>query len=77
MKRACSYIDCGSRRRHHEDQDTPRGTQTVEVPDDYPADRQVWCSLTCAAMGGSIQLNEPQELDPEVLARAKARGWIE
>jgi hypothetical protein len=49
--RPCDNASCGGRRRHHED-DTPRGRQTVEVPDDYPNEKPVFCSLTCAAQAG-------------------------
>lgn len=57
MKRECKAPDCAERRIHHERPDVPRGPQYVEVPDDYPAHRPVFCSMTCAIMGGYMTLN--------------------
>lgn len=56
MKRNCSYKHCGKRRIHHERQDEERGTQQVDVPDDYPIDKPVYCSMTCSIMDGAMSL---------------------
>lgn len=61
MKRPCSYNECSSRRVHHERQDTPRGTQYIEVPDNIPQDKKAYCSFTCAIMDGSMTLNVKKE----------------
>lgn len=57
MKRPCSYKECSFRRAHYERQDTARGIQYVEVPDDYPFEKKQYCSFTCAIMDGSMKLN--------------------
>ncbi len=56
VKRPCDYIDCGDRRAHHEMPDTTRGTRLVDVPDDYPAEKRVYCSITCACMAGAYNV---------------------
>jgi len=56
MKRPCCFERCGERRIHHERPHEPRGTQYFEVPDDYPIDKPVYCSLTCAISAGAISL---------------------
>lgn len=61
MKRPCSYALCGDRRIHWETPDEPRGTQYVEVPDDYPVDRPVYCSITCSVMDGAMTLTVPKD----------------
>ena len=53
-KLPCSYKNCGDRRRHWCDPDTPRGQQMVSVEDDYTG--PVYCSITCAVMAGAITL---------------------
>ena len=55
-KLACGYKDCGNRRVHHERQDTPRGTQYIDVPDDFKGD-VAYCSITCACMAGAYNVN--------------------
>src|SRR5574337_24284 len=56
-KLPCKAYGCAERRRHWCDPDTPRGPQYVEVPDDWPDDRPVFCSLTCAILGGYMKLS--------------------
>lgn len=53
----CGYTECGSRRAHWQNQDTHRGVQLIEVPDDYPEDKKAYCSITCAVMSGSACLH--------------------
>lgn len=60
--RLCSYEKCGERRVHWEQPETPRGQQKIEVPDDFPEDRKVFCSITCACMSGHYSIKT---------------GWIE
>ena len=55
-KIACSGPGCSSRRVHHEYQDTPRGTQYIDVEDTFPKGKKAYCSLTCAAMDGALVL---------------------
>jgi hypothetical protein len=55
MKLPCTYVDCGMRRRHFEDPFTLRGTQNVEVPDDWSG--PVYCSIECAVMDGAMSVN--------------------
>jgi hypothetical protein len=55
IKRLCVAYGCQQQRRHHEDPETERGPQFVEVPDDYPADRPVYCSMTCAMLSGAFK----------------------
>lgn len=55
----CAGVGCAERRRHHEDPDTPRGPQYVDVPDDFEGER-AFCSLTCAATAGAIRLFNPK-----------------
>ena len=54
--RDCCYEKCGERRVHHERQDEPRGTMQIEVEDDYPDDKPVFCSYTCGLMAGAFSL---------------------
>lgn len=54
----CSYVDCGERRIHHEEPDTKRGTQFIEVSDDFNETRKAFCSLTCAIMAGEFSLKD-------------------
>lgn len=51
-KRLCDYKDCGSRRVHYERPDIQRGTQTIEVPDDFPDEKKAFCSIECACYAG-------------------------
>lgn len=51
MKVPCSNPTCGTRRRHHEDPYTERGTVMMELPDDWKG-KYAYCSLTCAAEAG-------------------------
>lgn len=46
--------ECPQRRIHFEEPDTPRGTQYIEVPDDYKG--PAYCSITCAVLAGAIKL---------------------
>jgi hypothetical protein len=55
-KRACSYLECGKRRKHHENQDEERGTRMVEVLNSVPEDAPCYCSYTCALMDGGMDL---------------------
>ena len=50
----CFYYDCGSRRVHWCDPYTERGTQYVEVPDDYEG--PAFCSFECAILAGRLKL---------------------
>ena len=61
MKLPCSYSLCHTRRPHHERPDEERGTQWVEVPDDHPPEKPVYCSMTCAIMDGAMTLRPKQE----------------
>lgn len=55
----CSYVDCGERRIHHEEPDTKRGTQFIEVPDTFDeALNKAFCSITCAVMAGEYSLKD-------------------
>lgn len=48
----CNYEHCGRRRRHHDDPYTERGTQMIQVPDDFVGD-VAYCSIECAAYAGT------------------------
>jgi hypothetical protein len=48
----CGNPDCGSRRIHWEDQDTPRGQQMIEVKDDFNEKAKAFCSFTCLFESG-------------------------
>jgi hypothetical protein len=52
MRRPCSYSECKDHRVHWARQDEPRGEQMVEVPENYPQEDPVHCSMTCALMDG-------------------------
>jgi hypothetical protein len=66
MKAQCRYTQCVDRRRHHEDQDTPRGPQLIEVPDGTPDTAPVFCSFGCAiADGWMIVKYETREQEEE------------
>lgn len=43
-KLKCSGLGCETKRAHHEEPDTPRGPQYIDVPD--PVTR-AFCSLEC------------------------------
>jgi hypothetical protein len=58
---ACPAPGCAEYRRHHEDPDTPRGPQMVEMPDDLS--HPVFCSLTCAAYAGYYNIRENKICD--------------
>ncbi len=53
VKVPCSGPNCGERRVHHEQPDTPRGTQMVEVPTTYHG--PVFCSMECKAYYDGVQ----------------------
>lgn len=65
MKRPCSYSACGFRRMHHEMHETPRGTQMVEVPDDFPQNKNVFCSFSCAMLAGEYDIRTGWKQSPE------------
>ena len=56
-----THIGCAARRRHFEDQDTPRGIQYVSVPDDKEELDPVFCSITCACLAGwmTMRMDRP------------------
>jgi hypothetical protein len=47
----CSGPGCQGRRVHYEQQDTPRGPQYVEMPEDK---KRGFCSLECATYAGAL-----------------------
>lgn len=49
---ACLAYGCAERRVHWARPDVPRGTQYVEVPDEYEG--PAYCSLTCAILSGAL-----------------------
>lgn len=55
-KRACSYEDCKHRRVNWSNPDVERGIVWVEVPDDYPENKEVYCSYSCAALDGKFNV---------------------
>jgi len=59
-KRLCSYKNCGSLHRHHEwTDDTPDPpTATCEVQEDYPDDKPIYCSITCACYDGAYSVTK-------------------
>lgn len=59
----CTYKDCGLRRMHYETEQL-RGTQLVDVPDDFVGVR--YCSIECAVYdgyfsGGGLRLHKETE----------------
>ena len=56
MLKPCAYEHCGKRRRHWEDPNTERGTQTFEVPDEHPG--PAYCSIECAIYAGAISVSK-------------------
>lgn len=54
----CSYEFCGSRRPHWMRPDDERGSQNVDVPDDY--EDKAFCSLTCAMLAGEMTARSQQ-----------------
>jgi hypothetical protein len=61
-KLPCKAYGCAERRIHWTQPYEERGTQYVEVPDDYPDERPVFCSLTCAILGGYMTAHAPVEI---------------
>lgn len=61
MKRPCNGPGCDKYRIHHERPDEPRGVKYVDAPDDYPLDKPVYCSITCALMGGAISMKRNKD----------------
>jgi hypothetical protein len=60
-KVVCPAPGCQEYRRHHEDQDTPRGPQHISVPEDWTPDKGLaWCSMTCAMYAGAMSASNPQ-----------------
>lgn len=55
-KIVCPGYGCASRRVHFERPDEERGPQIIEVRDDWPENRPVYCSDTCALLAGYITL---------------------
>lgn len=54
----CPAPGCWERRIHHERQDTPRGPQYIDVPEDWTPDKGIaFCSLSCAAYAGLRPIN--------------------
>jgi hypothetical protein len=51
----CAGPGCANYRKHWECPDEPRGTQYVEVDEDYEG--LAFCSLTCALLAGAIKLH--------------------
>jgi len=52
IKVPCSYSECGKRRKHFTDQDSERGPQMVDVPENNQGEQ--FCSITCAIMAGKM-----------------------
>ena len=59
MKKPCAYTQCGKYRSHWERPDEERGTQYIEVPDDYEG--LVYCSITCAVLAGVLKLKQDEK----------------
>ena len=56
--RICSHLQCGDRRVHWANQDTPRGPQKVDVKDDYPDTAPIYCSFSCAMSDGAFDVKK-------------------
>lgn len=52
----CAYKDCGERRAHWQTPDIKRGTVMIEVADDRPDDKPMYCSITCACLSGAMSI---------------------
>ena len=50
----CNYKNCSSIRIHFTLPDVERGTQLVEVEDDYEG--PAYCSFTCAILDGKLSV---------------------
>lgn len=55
-KRPCAEPSCVNKINWTTDQ--PRGVVFVEVADDYPDDKPVFCSFECAAYAGYFDLRK-------------------
>ena len=55
----CPYKGCYQRRPHYTLQDEERGTQMVEVSDDFEGD--AYCSLTCMILDGKMSVRNQEE----------------
>ena len=55
-KLPCNYKDCGLRRKHWCEPNVPRGTQYVEVKDNYNG--PVYCSFEYAILDGAYSLKD-------------------
>ena len=82
MTLPCKNPDCGLRRRHHEDQDTPRGTQMVETDTPFTDEDPVFCSYTCALIDGWATLKNTSKEEEDIrhaqwYAKDKTRRSIE
>ena len=55
----CSYKDCGARRIHWEEPNTPRGTQHIDVAVDYEG--LAYCSMDCAILDGHLKINNNEK----------------
>lgn len=61
--RLCDGPGCDQRRVHFESPDVMRPRQKVEVPDDFPDDKPVFCSLECYYYWVSDQEKKAQPKD--------------
>ena len=69
----CSGPGCSSRRAHHES-DEPRGTQWIEVPDDFPDGKKAYCSIECAAYDGALKDDQRLKVLDDLAAQAQDMG---
>ena len=75
----CSYPKCGEYRVHYERPDEPRGTQMIDVPDDF--DRKAYCSISCACMDGAMTMANAKPYQKKekkikwTTEVPKAEGW--
>lgn len=54
-KLPCKSPGCAEKRAHHERWAEPRGVQYVQVPDDWPDEKPVFCSMECAIYAGAFR----------------------
>lgn len=52
----CAGPGCSDRRAHYTQQDTPRGTQWVEVPENYTG--PAYCSVICMVLAKAQEQDE-------------------
>ena len=60
----CSYEKCGDYRCHWEKPEEKRGTQMIEVEDDF--DKPAYCSITCATLAGALGLKDVEAHDERI-----------